>query len=312
MGFHLPLARIDQDAARAILERNVLNSQRLIAGDFETVLSDIIQQLEEPPLSNAVPLSTIELTKRIGHALREGLIGLAPNGFEFCQWLWDVAPLHIVRLGTRPMSVEMHAAGVLQLRKLAAVVLHLYIEEQPQRLESVIPLLDSSVDWVDARQLIFYAMLDHYLTRFELDYQHLLALARDTRSWRALVPFEAGKEILAEQSDFTGMVLAFLSASRHLHGHEEILPSLTLFMRSVIRYGEPDAIIRYFSVHETDASPALMEATAMALIRNRVPHADEFRDAFRRILVGWQPAQSGELEGLLCRATEILDVSAPL
>lgn len=311
MAFHLPLARIDHDTARAILERNVLNSQRLIAGDFETALADIIQQLEEPPFSNAVPLSTVELTKRIGRALREGLIGLSPNGFEFCLWLWDVAPLHVVRLGTRPMSGEMHAAGVLQLRKLAAVVMHLYVEEQPQRLESVIPLLDSSVDWVDARQLILYAMLDHYLTRFELDYQQLLALARDTRSWRALVPFEAGKEILAEQPDYTGMVLTFLNASRHLHGHAEIVPSLTLFMRSVIRYGQPDAVIRYFSVHETDATPALMEASAMALIRNRVPHLEGFRDAFRGILQDWLSAVSGELGELLCRATEILDVPEP-
>jgi hypothetical protein len=288
MSFYLHLAPIEQAVARVVLERNVLNSQRLIAGDFESALADIIQQLEHPPVSRGAALSPVEMTRRIGRALREGLIGLSPNGFEFGLWLWDVAPLHVVNLGTRPLSGEMHAAGVLQLRRIAAIVFQLYIDEQPQRLESVIPLLDSSVDWVDARQLIVYAMLDHYLTSFEISYQSLLALAREPKPWRALVPLEVGKEMLAEKPEYTAMALAFLNATQRMHDQERMRIPLRLFLRSAIRYGDGQAMARYFSSHEMACGESMMEAVSLAVPKNRAPHPACVRETLLPMLLQWK------------------------
>ena len=78
------VAQIEEAVASEVFERNVLISQRIVAGDFESALEDLIRQFEDPPRNGDRQLPPPDLVKRIARALRSGFAGLPPNGFDFC------------------------------------------------------------------------------------------------------------------------------------------------------------------------------------------------------------------------------------
>ncbi len=260
------VADIDEEIARRVFARNIANSQRVITGDFETPLADLIEQFEQPPLADSRMIPLADLSKRIARALRQGFAGLPPNGFEFCAWLWDVAPLHVVgipQLNDMAASRAYHT-GVIHLRKIAAMVLGLYVIEQPQRVPSLIPMLDSSVDWVDARNLIVFSFLDHYVHNFEEEYASLLRLAGERRLMRKLLPLGVAARAVLQDSSYTPMSLALLTPTFEAIGDSSIYSGITYALRSAALYGDHHALGLYVAAQRHQGHPAVRRVIAEA------------------------------------------------
>jgi hypothetical protein len=228
--------------------RNVRNCQRVIVNDFEEVLADIILQFEHPPMHGDRALTTLELSELVAEAMGEGFSGLHPAGFEFACWLWEVAPLHVVGI---PMPAYATAEkgfrhGVLHLRRIASMLCGLYVAQQPQKSETAIELLDSSMDWVDARNLVKFALVDHFERVFVEEEKLLSSIAAGKKMWRRLLPLGTAARIIGmhpEESDraitLVRKALPFL--------HEESTYRATLYvLRVAVLYGDQRAILSFF------------------------------------------------------------------
>ena len=295
------VAQIDDAVALGVFERNVHVSQRIIAGDFETALEDLLQQFEAPPVAADVQLPVSDLAKRIARALRSGFAGLPPNGFEFCTWLWDVAPLHEVRT---PQVREYSAAhgfqsGVLHLRKVAAMVLELYTDQQPQRLEALVPMLDSSVDWVDAHNLIVYGFLDRYTTRFEEEYAQLLFIAHEKKVWRKLLPLTVAARIMALDPSFTSMALQLLPPTFEAAGDRNVASSLAFALRAAAMYGDHASLGTFLASQHEVTHPVIRLLFCDMIRRTRKPFGFAFTDVAKLVLDEWLVSSPAELRSAL-------------
>ncbi|MBL0174328.1 MAG: hypothetical protein IPP94_03515 [Ignavibacteria bacterium] len=285
----LTIAHIDERVAAAVFERNIRNSQHVVSGDFESALEDIIVQLEQPPVANGKDVQVADLTKRIARALRSGFAGLPPNGFEFCAWLWDVAPLHMVQI---PHANEFGAArgfqfGVIHLRKIAAMVLDLYIDQQPQKLRSLVPMLDSSVDWVDARNLIQYTFLDYTCAHFEQEYAALLADAHEKKVWRKLFPLGAAARIVTLDASFTAMALALLPPTFEAAGDANVYAGITFALRAAAMYGDQHAFGVFLGSQRDQTHPEIRRVFGETIRRPRIRWSFAFSEIARPVLDSW-------------------------
>jgi hypothetical protein len=295
------VAQIEDAVASAVFERNVLLSQRIVAGDFESALEDLIRQFEDPPRSGDRQLPLSDRVKRIARALRSGFAGLPPNGFDFCTWLWDVAPLHEVRT---PHVHEYGAAhgfqsGVIHLRKLAAMVLDLYTGKQPQLLDGLVPMLDSSVDWVDARNLILYGFLDRYTSRFEEEYAQLLAIAHEKKAWRKVLPLTVAARIIALDASCTSMALMLLPPAFEAAGDANVASALAHALRSAAMYGDHAALGAFLASQHEVTHPVIRALFCDMIRRQRAPFRFAFTDIAKMVLDEWIQSSPNEIRPAL-------------
>lgn len=307
----LTVAHIDEGLAREIFGRNVLNSQRIIGGDFETALVDIIVQLEDPPALQDGRLQVNDLAKRIARGLRQGFAGLPPNGLDFCSWLWDVAPLHYVAI---PSANEFGMArgfqyGVLHLRKIACMVLGAYTDEQPQVAAQLVPMLDSSVDWVDARNCIIHVFLERYVRDFPVDAAELRTIAAEPAAWRKLLPLVVAARLMSLHADYTAEALALLPPTFEAISNTNVYAAITLALRSAVMYGNHDALASFLNTCAPIEHPELRRAICETFARPRIHWDPVLRRTGAELIRAWHDVSPQQLAGKAEAALAALGVS---
>ncbi|MBN1447011.1 MAG: hypothetical protein JXA28_03700 [Bacteroidetes bacterium] len=285
----------DKQTAREIFDRNIANSMAVTNGAFEEVLADIIEQLEHPPRVGDRYLTAWILGRRIAEALAEGFAGLPPNGFDFACWLWEAAPLHVVTIPQANAIGTSHGFryGVIHLRKIAAMVAGTYVLQQPQKAPSVIELIDMSVDWVDARNLITYALVDHYHGHFLDAYDELVALVRSDKRWRRLVPLGVAARILGMEPALSSRAYGLVrDGCRHI-GDPYVFDALRYVLRVAGMYGDQQAMLEFLGQLDASAEEGL-RLLVCDFIRNprlrwdRLPH-----EQFISLLTQWKREGDG-------------------
>ncbi|MDH7516679.1 MAG: hypothetical protein QHI48_12495 [Bacteroidota bacterium] len=286
---HGMIHTLDDPLLKAILARNITNSQRVIAGEFEHVLSDIIQQFERFGGGKNEGIAIPELTHRIARAFCQGFAGLPPNGFEFATWLWDVAPLHFVRLphDTADSVESSFQHGVIHLRKLAAMVLGFYVKEQPQKAASMVPLLDASVDWVNARHLIIYALREHFVRSFDEEYAFLLACAFDKHLYRKLLPLEVAAGVIPLDAPRTARALGLVRPTFEAVADEGVARGIAFALRAAAFYGIHDALAEFLESFEDVSHPEVHRLFAAMMQRSRGRWNDRLADAALEVFRSW-------------------------
>lgn len=293
----LPAAPLDDAVATAFFERNIRNSRDVIAGEFENVLADIIEQLSTPIATAGGIVPASEVSRRIAHGLREGFAGLPPNGFDFCTWLWSVAALHDVQI---PQANEIGAShgfryGVVHLRKIAVMVAEVYVDAQPQKIESMLPLIDASTGWVDARNLIIFGLLGYYTRHFEQEYAALLELTRETRRWRRLVPLAVGARMIVVDASWTSMALALLASSFHAVDDENVRRAIAFELRAASMYGDHAALAAFITAQADTASPVVRSMLCDVVRLAKYDWSHTFADRVRPVLTAWRTRDDGTL-----------------
>ncbi len=252
---------VNREYYQTVFDRIIADSQHIVAGNYEAALADIIDLLENPPATGGVAMPSVQLTYRISKTLREGLAGLPPDGFEFCLWLWDVAPLHAVSVG------EMHDVetvsgfrfGVIHLRKIASLVAGLYIAQQPQKISSVIELIDSSVSWVDARNLVNHALIDHFTQHFNKEKETLRNLAGGKSVPRKLVPLGTVARLMADEKIETAEALDFVRLVMPDIKNELIYRAVVFILRIGGMYGDYWAVLEFLASLDLRTQPEYVD-----------------------------------------------------
>lgn len=209
-----------------LLARNIANSQRVIAGEFEKALVDIIEQMEHPPTTAQGMMPIQEVVERIASSLRQGFTGLNPNGFDFCTWMWETAPLHQIDVPAASAEGSKAAFGFCHLRTLAAMTVREYVIHQPEVCDSLIELLDASVQWEDAKTLVKLGMQEYFLANFDEEFSHLCHIASSPSPMRRLVPVLTATARMMQVPESRDAALQILSLAEDASSHPMVGPAL--------------------------------------------------------------------------------------
>ena len=270
---------VDESLAQAIFERNIGNSQRIITGEFEDALVDIIEQLENPPKSGQGIVPSMENSRRIARAMREGFAGLPPNGFEFAGWLWDVAPLHMLKI---PQVNEEgihqgYQIGFLHLRSIAAMTAEIYIEQQPQKVSSLVTMLDSSVGWLDAKNLIAYGMMSFYQRHFYDQYHRLLEFATDNRKPPAkLIPLVVAARMMAVDPSYTKTSLELVTPTFDCIETKIVYDGVSYALKSAGMYGDQKMLSNYLLSQHSQENLQIIELFCNVICMHRIHWSKDF------------------------------------
>ncbi len=288
----------DEQTARSIFDRNVANSMAVNANAFEEVLADIIVQLEQPPRIGDRYLTAWDMARRIAEAMSEGFAGLPPNGFDFACWLWESAPLHVVQIPQANTIGTSHGYryGVIHLRKIAAMIAGGYVQQQPQKAPSVIELIDTSVDWVDARNLITYALIDYYASHFVLEYQNLLGLLDAQQRWRKLIPLGVAARIVGTEPALAPSAYDIVREACRYIDDSNVYDAMRYVLRVGGMYGDQQSILAFLSGLQ-DSKLEEVRVLVCDFIRNpklRWEHVS--REEVATVLRSWKDDGDGLLD----------------
>lgn len=286
----IPVASIDSVVAKQIFERNIRNSQIIISGEFESALADIIEQLENPPNVQGNILPSMENVRRIARALREGFAGLPPNGFEFSTWLWDVAPLHIIKIPqvNEEGLLQGYQIGFYHLRMIGSMTVEGFIEQQPQKISSLISLLDSSVGWLDGKNLIAYGMMSFYQRHFEDQYDSLVQLASDKKQVHAkLIPLVVAARMIAIDPSYTKAGLELITPTFDSVHEKLIHDGISYVLKSSGMYGDQVMLANYLQSQHNQQSLELIEIYCDLLNTHRIHWSEAFTTNIARAVQAW-------------------------
>ena len=168
------------------------------------------------------------------------------------------------------------------------MVAEMYVEQQPQKVQTIIPLIDSSVGWVDARNLVIHALVRHYCRYFEAEYAALLEMAMRESVWRKLIPLGVAGQIIKQDASCTGMALALLPPVFDSAKDENVLRGITYVLRSASLYGNQHSVATFITSHQ-DQLPTEINRTLCDCIRMTKSVWDaDFREAILPVLRKWQ------------------------
>jgi len=230
-----------------VSHRNIANSRRVILNDFEHALADIIEQLEQPESIGERELTTLDTARLIAESMCDGFAGLHPNGFEFACWLWDVAPLHVVHMPQANALAPGRGVGygAIHLRRIASTIAGMYVAAQPLRADSVIELFDSSIDWVDARNLVSLALVDHFDRDFPENKQQLERIAAGSKTWRRVLPLGVAARIIGTRTDEAEAAFTLLRQALPFLYEESTYRAMLYVLRIAALYGDQHSIIHF-------------------------------------------------------------------
>jgi hypothetical protein len=298
----------DTQQLRDLFAKNVNSCRHVIANDFERVLADIIDQFEHPLSMCDRRMTTLETSQLVADALSEGFSGLHPAGFEFACWLWEVAPLHVVDI---PMpayagSDKGFRHGVLHLRRIASMLAGAYVAQQPQRTETVIELLDASIDWVDARNLVKFALVDHFERAFHEEEELLTRLADGPRSWRRLLPLGTAARIIGNHPKDSDRAFSLVRKALPFLHEESTYRAVLYVLRIAVLYGDQRSILTFFDGMRYSDVPEARRLFCESL-RNPRQHWDRIpREAALALFRSWMLDAPSEMIPCLKIAIESL------
>ncbi len=291
-----PSTHIDAFTARSIQSRNIRNSQAIIRGEFETALADIIEQIENPTSDPSnKPVAIPDLIRRIARALTRGLAGLHPNGFEFCLWMWEVAPLHGVNLRLRNhRTVNGIPLGVVYLRRITTLVLHLYVTQQNEKTEMLYELLDSSSCRMDAHDLIYNALASDLIENFDTLRSMLDDFASSPVPWRVLLALSISELVIERFPEKTEAALSLISLAFHLSGHPAVFKGIRDALMAVSHYGEEEVVVQFIVLNLRQPQPSICLIICENLLLPRVRRDEQFRNRMHPVLVEFSSAHESD------------------
>jgi hypothetical protein len=296
-----------------VFEHNIHISLMVIGGEFETALVDIIEQLESPATQDGRVLTAWETGHLIAEALQEGFAGLPPNGFDFACWLWETAPLHVVTIPHANSIGTSHGYryGVVHLRKIAAMIAGTYVQQQPQKTQLVIELIDMSLDWVDARNLITHALLEYYEQHFLVELPALAELSDSPRSWRRLVPLGVAARLLGTGTPHSGDAYGLVRRSCAHADDPNVYEALRYVLRIAGMYGDQHAFLGFLAGLQRDGTGRVASLVCEFLRNPRLSWDGLSRDELLRLLRQWREEKSNPSEiACIDRAIERLHTPA--
>ena len=289
-----------------IFEQNIRLSLLVIGGEFESALEGMIRQLEAPPEREGRQLTAWEMTRIIAETMGDGFSGLPPNGFDFGCWLWETAPLHVVSIPHANSIGTAHGYryGVVHLRKIAAMIIGTYLRQQPLKAQIAVELIDMSLDWIDARSLVTYALVEHYDTHLESSEPELSLLASGDRRWRRLIPVGVSARRIGTRSGATAPAFRLLQHSFAHVDDPHVYQALRYAFRIAGMYGDQHELLGFLaSLHRDGGGRA--SALLCELLRNpRLPWEGISRDEMLALLRQWRNDESNA-SGADCPAQAI-------
>lgn len=281
-------------------DRNIRISLMVTGGEFEAALADIIQQLESPPRQDGRSLTAWEMTQLIAEAMSEGFAGLPPNGFDFACWLWETAPLHIVSIPHANSIGTSHGYryGVVHLRKIAAMIAGTYVLQQPQKAQQVIELIDMSLDWIDARNLINYALVDFHELHFVSERTALETLADSPKPWRRLIPLGVSARLLGTRSAESAAVYRILQRSCVHADDPHVYQALRYVLRIAGMYGDQHELLEFLASLHRDGKGKVASLVCEFLRNPRLPWEGMSREEVLGVLQQWRQEESSSAASL--------------
>ncbi len=249
-------ADIDDRTGSEMFLRNIMNSQRIVGGAFEDALADILDQYAAyAGTTEGGKVSASVLTRRIGREIRRGLAGLHPNGFEFAIWLWDVAPIHHIEIQA-DSALRMRELVFYYLRTLAAIITQDYVAQQPDRAGQVVELLDSSILYLDARNLLVLSgLLSQYQDQVIQQYHELLALAEGRQVRRKLLPLVVCEAAVERHPEHTSRCLALAERIFPSTGDRILGYAMFKALTAALWHGESGAFAEFLVSRELEPDP---------------------------------------------------------
>ncbi|MBR9974095.1 MAG: hypothetical protein KFF77_00805 [Bacteroidetes bacterium] len=284
-----------------IFEHNIRLSLQVIGGGFETALEDIIRQLESPPEHDGRRLTAWEMTREIAEAMGEGFAGLPPNGFDFGCWLWETAPLHVVTIPHANSIGTGHGYryGVVHLRKIAAKLVGTYVQQQPQKAQNAVELIDMSLDWVDARNLTTYALVDFYDAHLETAEHELLALTAAQRSWRRLIPIGVAARRIGMRIRSSAPAFRILQQSVAHVDDPHVYQALRYAFRISGMYGDQHELITFLTTLQRDGGGKAASLLCEFLRNPRLRWEGSSREEMLQLLRHWRSSEQSDT-GIRC------------
>jgi hypothetical protein len=271
-------------------DRNIRNSLLVTGGEFEAALVDIIYQLEHPPIVDGHHVAAWDMARRIAQAMGEGFAGLPPNGFDFACWLWETAPLHVVRIPQANIIGTSHGFryGVVHLRKIAAMLTAFYVRQQPQKATQIIELIDLSLDWVDARNLVIYGLLEHYDQYFRKNLKQLEVLASSPKPWRRLISPGVAARIIGTRPSDSPAAYTLLQISCKYADDPNVYQALCYVLRIAGMYGRRKDLLDFLSTLRETTKPVLHTLVCDFLRNPRLEWDQGSRLLIISLLRSWQ------------------------
>ena len=294
-----------------IFAHNVRVSLMVIGGEFEAALEDLITQLESPPERDGRRLTAWEMTRITAEAMCEGFAGLPPNGFDFATWLWDSAPLHVVSIPHANSIGTAHGYryGVVHLRKIAAMIAGSYVQQQPQKAQLAVELIDTSLDWVDARSIVSYTLVDHYDAHIENAGDELAAMTGSQRPWRRLIPIGVAAHRLGLRRDDSAAMYHLLQLSFAHADDPHVYQALRYTLRIAGMYGDQHALLDFLATAHRDSEGRIAALLCESLRNPRLPWEGMTRDEMLDLLRGWQSDETNT-SATRCIQSAIADLEA--
>ncbi len=288
----------DEQTARGIFDRNVANSMAVNGGAFEEVLADIVVQLEQPPRIGDRYLTAWDMARRIAEALSAGFAGLPPNGFDFACWLWEAAPLHVVEIPQANTIGTSHGYryGLIHLRKIAAMIAGTYVHQQPQKVPVVIELIDMSVDWVDARNLISYALVDYYALNFTHEERQLAAMLDHPRTWRKLIPIGVAARVVGTDPVHAPAAYRLVEDACRYIEDPNVYDALRYVLRVGGMYGDQRSILNFLSGLQASENEEVRELVCDFIRNPKLRWEHVSRDEVAAMLRGWKKGENSVLD----------------
>jgi len=288
----------DEQTTRGIFDRNVANSMAVNRGAFEEVLADMVDKLENPPRIGDRYLTAWDMARRIAEALSEGFAGLPPNGFDFACWLWESAPLHVVNIPHANTIGTSHGYryGLIHLRKIAAMVAGGYLLQQPKKAPVIVELIDMSVDWVDARNLIMYALIDFYADHFKEEYDALCTLLDDAHPWRKLVPLGVAARIVGTDPELASHGYALVGDACKYIEDPHVFDAMRYVLRVGGMYGDQRSILEFLSTLRDSQKNEVRELVCDFIRNPKLRWEHVSREEVATMLRSWKSGGDGLLD----------------
>ena len=110
-----------------------------------------------------------------------------------------------------------------------------------------VELIDMSLDWVDARNLTTYALVDHYDAHLESAEDELLALTGVRRAWRRLIPIGVAARRIGMRVGATAPAYRILQHSMAHVDDPHVYQALRYAFRIAGMYGDQHELLAFLT-----------------------------------------------------------------
>jgi hypothetical protein len=170
------------------------------------------------------------------------------------------------------------------------------VQQQPQKAPVVTELIDMSVDWVDARNLISYALVDYYASNFTSEGPQLSALLAHPRTWRKLIPLGVAARVVGTDSAHAPAAYLLVQDACRFIGDPNVYDALRYVLRVGGMYGDQRSILAFLSGLQASENEDVRELVCDFIRNPKLRWEHVSRDEVASMLRGWKKGGNGVLD----------------